>query len=98
MATISSSHNQYNLSWWSQWWPYLLVLVILLLFPFIAGLTIGDPEAVSETNLNNYMMLGIVSAHTPISPLQSATFDARQRGGGIIEELKDQALKLMPSA
>ena len=48
MATTSSSHNQYNLPWWSQWWPYLLVLVILLLFPFIAGLTIGDPEAVSE--------------------------------------------------
>ena len=37
MATASSP-KQNNLPltrWWSQWWPYLLVLVILLLFPFI---------------------------------------------------------------
>jgi len=29
-----------------QWWPYLLVLAFLLLFPIIAALTIGDTEAV----------------------------------------------------
>ena len=32
----------------SKWWPYLLVLGFLILFPFIAGLTIGDPQAVQE--------------------------------------------------
>ena len=32
----------------AQWWPYLLVLALLILFPFIAGLTIGDPEAGQE--------------------------------------------------
>jgi branched-chain amino acid transport system permease protein len=34
--------------WWSEWWPYLLVLGFLVLFPFIAGLTIGDPQAGQE--------------------------------------------------
>ena len=52
----------------------------------------------SESNLNNYMMLGIVSTHTPVSPEQSGTFDARQRGGGIITDIQTQALKLMPGA
>lgn len=32
----------------SKWWPYLLVLIILILFPIIAGLTIGDPSVVQE--------------------------------------------------
>ncbi|MBS3753369.1 MAG: branched-chain amino acid ABC transporter permease [Anaerolineales bacterium] len=31
---------------WPQWWPYLAVLAFLILFPFLAGLTIGDPSAV----------------------------------------------------
>ena len=31
---------------WPQWWPYLAVLAFLILFPFLAGLTIGDPTAV----------------------------------------------------
>jgi len=52
----------------------------------------------SETNQNNYMMLGVVSTHTPVSPDQSATFDARRRGGGLIDDLVDQAVNLMPSA
>jgi len=52
----------------------------------------------SESNENNYMMLGVVSTHTPVSPDQSATFDARRRGGGIIDTLVDQAVNLMPSA
>jgi branched-chain amino acid transport system permease protein len=29
----------------SEWWPYLLVLALLVLFPLIAGVTIGDPAA-----------------------------------------------------
>ena len=29
-----------------QWWPYLLVLAFLVLFPAIAALTIGDATAV----------------------------------------------------
>ena len=52
----------------------------------------------SETNQNNYMMLGVVSTHTPVSPDQSRIFDARRRGGGIIDDLVDQAVNLMPSA
>ncbi|RPI86491.1 MAG: branched-chain amino acid ABC transporter permease [Chloroflexi bacterium] len=28
--------------WWGQWWPYLLVLAFLILFPFIAAMTIGS--------------------------------------------------------
>lgn len=44
------------------------------------------------------MMLGVVSTHTPVSPDQSATFDARRRGGGLIDDLVDQAVNLMPSA
>lgn len=52
----------------------------------------------STTNQNNFMMLGVVSTHTPVSPEQSATFAARQRGGGIIDDLKEQALNLMPGA
>jgi branched-chain amino acid transport system permease protein len=31
--------------WLSEWWPYLLVLALLVLFPLIAGVTIGDPDA-----------------------------------------------------
>jgi len=43
---------------WSEWWPYLLVLGFLVLFPFIAGLTIGDPQAGQESAgfLENLML------------------------------------------
>lgn len=34
-------------STWKSWWPYLLVLAILVLFPFLAGLFFGDPRAVT---------------------------------------------------
>lgn len=48
MAASFSNRNSLLPSWWRQWWPYLLALAILVLFPFIAGLTIGDPGAVQE--------------------------------------------------
>ena len=48
MATTSPNSRSPLARWWQRWWPYLLVLVFLILFPFIAGLTIGDPEAVQE--------------------------------------------------
>jgi len=51
----------------------------------------------SESNQNNFMMLGVVSTHTPVSPDQSATFDARKRGGGLVEHLIEQAVNLVPS-
>jgi branched-chain amino acid transport system permease protein len=49
-STISSSSNQKSplALWWSQWWPYVLVLGALILFPFIAGLTIGDHAAAPD--------------------------------------------------
>ncbi len=31
---------------WRKWWPGLLTLVALALFPFVAGLVMGDPSAV----------------------------------------------------
>jgi len=31
-----------------QWWPYLLALGFLIIFPFLAGMTIGDPSAVPD--------------------------------------------------
>ncbi|MFN2242256.1 MAG: branched-chain amino acid ABC transporter permease [Anaerolineae bacterium] len=33
---------------WRRWWPYLLVLAVLILFPFVAGPTIGNADAVEE--------------------------------------------------
>jgi len=45
----NSSNDKSSLAlWWSQWWPYVLVLSGLILFPFIAGLTIGDPTAAPD--------------------------------------------------
>jgi len=35
-------------SWWKQWRVYLIVLALLVLFPFVAGLMMGDASAVSE--------------------------------------------------
>jgi branched-chain amino acid transport system permease protein len=48
MATTSPNSRSPLARWWRRWWPYLLVLVFLILFPFVAGLTIGQPEAVQE--------------------------------------------------
>lgn len=44
--------------WLSAWWPYLLVLAFLVLFPFLAGVTIGDPAAAQEGtgSLSNLML------------------------------------------
>jgi branched-chain amino acid transport system permease protein len=33
-------------SWLQAWWPALSVLIFLLLFPFVAGLAMGEPTAV----------------------------------------------------
>jgi branched-chain amino acid transport system permease protein len=33
---------------WQRWWIYLVVLAVLVLFPYVAGLFIGDPASVSE--------------------------------------------------
>lgn len=32
----------------AEWWPYLLALALLVLFPFVAGMTIGNASAVPE--------------------------------------------------
>ena len=49
MASTPSSRQRARLVlWWRQWWPYLLVLVGLILFPFVAGMVIGDPQAAKE--------------------------------------------------
>ena len=44
--------------WLSAWWPYLLVLAFLVLFPLLAGVTIGDPAAAQEGggSLSNLML------------------------------------------
>jgi branched-chain amino acid transport system permease protein len=48
-TTSSATENKSSLAlWWSQWWPYILVFGALVLFPFVAGLTIGDPIAIPE--------------------------------------------------
>ena len=44
----NKSNKTTKLSMWKKGWPYILVLGFLILFPFIAGLTIGDPDAVQE--------------------------------------------------
>jgi branched-chain amino acid transport system permease protein len=41
--------------WFSEWWPYLLVLGFLILFPLIAGLTIGDPAAEGASGLSGIL-------------------------------------------
>ncbi len=33
---------------WQRWWIHLVMLAVLVLFPYIAGLFIGDPASVSE--------------------------------------------------
>jgi branched-chain amino acid transport system permease protein len=49
MEVTSSRNRQTSFArQWAQRWPFLLVLALLLLFPFVAGLTIGDPDAVHE--------------------------------------------------
>jgi branched-chain amino acid transport system permease protein len=42
MATSIKNRTSTN-SWWRRWWPYLIAVGFLILFPFLAGLTIGDP-------------------------------------------------------
>lgn len=44
--------------WLSAWWPYLLVLAFLVLFPLLAGVTIGDPTVAQEGtgSLGNLML------------------------------------------
>ena len=44
--TLPLSAQSPTRRWLGQWWPYLLVLAFLVLFPAIAALTIGDAEAV----------------------------------------------------
>ena len=53
---------------------------------------------VSESNINNYFLLGIISVATPTSPKFAKTRDARRRGGGIPDNLLDQAMKIMKPA
>ena len=35
-------------SFWSKWWPYIIIFILLAIFPLIAGLTMGDPAVVDE--------------------------------------------------
>ena len=48
MASTSPNSRTPLARWWKRWWPYLLVLLLLVLFPFVAGLTMGKPDAVQE--------------------------------------------------
>ena len=48
MASTSLNSRSPLARWWKRWWPYLLVLLVLVLFPFVAGLTMGKPDAVQE--------------------------------------------------
>ena len=48
MASTSPNSRSPLARWWRRWWPYLLVLIVLVLFPFVAGLTMGRPDAVQE--------------------------------------------------
>ena len=48
MASTSPNSRSPLARWWKRWWPYLLVLLVLVLFPFVAGLTMGKPDAVQE--------------------------------------------------
>lgn len=49
METTSKTRQKSRYSrWWSDWWPYLLIFAFLMLFPLIAGLTIGDSSVVQD--------------------------------------------------
>ena len=48
MASTSLNSRSPLARWWKRWWPYLLVLIVLVLFPFVAGLIMGRPDAVQE--------------------------------------------------
>lgn len=54
--TLSQKSSVKN--WLSNWWPYLLILTLLVLFPFIAGATIGDANVVPEGTgiLDSFML------------------------------------------
>lgn len=45
--TTTSLPNKSIARWWGTWYPYIIVFLLLALFPLIAGLTMGDPKAVS---------------------------------------------------
>ena len=48
-STAASKPSRLTI-WWSRWWPYLLILVFLFLFPLIVGLTISEPGATPATS------------------------------------------------
>jgi branched-chain amino acid transport system permease protein len=63
-TSYSANPKSPQARWWSQWWPYLLVLGALILFPFIAGMTIGDPTVVPDgTGFFESMMLKAESGY-----------------------------------
>lgn len=65
MASTSSLNRRAPLARWGRrWWPYLLIVLILGLFPFVAGLVIGDQQAVPEgANFLDALMLKAESGY-----------------------------------
>jgi len=50
--------------WWTAWWPYLLIFGFLLLFPFLAGLVMGNPTTgEGDLNLFSSLVLRAESGH-----------------------------------
>lgn len=45
-SDIAAAPQSGKTSVWRDWWPYIVILIFLLAFPFLAGLTIGDSTAV----------------------------------------------------
>jgi branched-chain amino acid transport system permease protein len=56
METAIEGKKTSNHIFWKTWWPYILALAILILFPFVAGLLIGDPASV-EPGANPFQAL-----------------------------------------
>lgn len=56
-----------------------------------------DPQ-VSTGNINNYLLLGILTTSIPVAPEDVIVTDARKRGGGIRQGLEHQAISAMPEA
>ncbi|HMT22609.1 MAG TPA: hypothetical protein PKE20_15425, partial [Promineifilum sp.] len=48
MNDLSIPQSSMARRWLSAWWPYLLVLGFLVLFPLLAGATIADPAAAQD--------------------------------------------------
>ena len=62
LAKDSSNPIRKPARWWKRWRLYLVVLVLLVLFPFIAGLTIGNPgEIPPGTGIFDTLLLGAES-------------------------------------